>query len=541
MPDTRTILPDTEVLKLLHVHASGESITLAARTTSAEGRCPVCGTPSRRVHSRYLRTLADLPWQGIPVRVRLHVRRFFCDQRCCKRAIFAERLPGVVAHYARRTERLEELFTHVSFALGGEAGARLLGELGVRVSGDTLLEHIRSRNLGKARTPRILSVDDFSFRRGGSWGTVLVDLERHQLVDILPDRSSETFASWLTQHSGVEVVSRDRSGEYADAVRRAAPDVIQVADRFHLIKNLGDVVLRVFKRRSQSLQSMPAPGPHHLQLTRLRLDRESSRQQTRIQMQSLFRSIQALRQAGMNKSAIARTLGVHRHTVQKYAALESAPHRKPRIRKVSALAPYEAYILKRFADGCRNATQIHKEISEQGYPGAYKNVWRIIQYLKKCEYEGKPLPDSPPGLSASQAKGILIRRPEKRTEQEALTIERMKIVDRHVVGKCSHLFEEFALLFRERDEFAKPDGGDRARAALQRWMEEAKGSEIPEIEAFTEKLFQDVDAVVAAMVMPYSQGQTEGRVNKLKFIKRSMYGRGKFDLLRQRVLYAAAA
>ena len=245
------------------------------------------------------------------------------------------------------------------------------------------------------------------------------------MVDILPDRSSETFASWLTQHPGVEVVSRDRSGEYADAVKKATPEAIQVADRFHLIKNLGDAVLRVFQRRSESLQSIPAPGPTRLQLTRLRLDREASRQQTSARMRTLFRSIEALRRAGMNKSAIARFLGVHRHTVQKYSALECAPRRKPRVRKPSALAPYEDYILKRFTEGCHNATQIHKEISEQGYPGAYKNVWRIIQYLKKCEREGAPLPDSPPGLCASQAKGILITRPEKRTEQEALTIERM--------------------------------------------------------------------------------------------------------------------
>ncbi len=541
MPDTQTILPDTKMLKLLYVGASGQSITLAARTTSAEVCCPVCGTLSRRVHSRYVRTLADLPWQGIPVSVRLHVRRFFCDAVSCERTIFAERLPGVVAHYARRTERLDGLFTHVSFALGGEAGARLLHELGVTVSGDTLLEHIRSLNLGEARTPRILSVDDFSFRRGRSWGTILVDLEHHRPVDILPDRSSETFASWLTQHAGVEVVSRDRSGEYADAVRKAAPGVIQVADRFHLLKNLGDVVLRVFQRRSESLQSVPAPGPHHLQLTRLRLDREASRERTGTQMRNLFRAIWALSKAGMNKSAIARTLGVHRHTVQKYSALESAPERKPRVRKTSELAPYEGYILKRFMDGCHNATQIHKEIIEQGYPGAYNNVARVIQYLKKCEREGKPLPDSPPGLSAAQAKGILITRPDKRTEQETLTIERMKMVDRHQVGKCCHLFEEFARLFRERDDYVDAAGYNRARAMLQQWMEEAKDSEIPELKAFAAKLLQDMEAVVAAMVWPHSQGQTEGRVNKLKLIKRSMYGRGKFDLLRQRVLYDCAA
>jgi transposase len=251
----------------------------------------VCRKRSGRVHSRYTRTLADLPRQGIPVTVHLRIRRFFCDQKDCERVIFTERLPGVVAHYARRTERLDELFTHVSFALGGEAGARLLGELGVEVSGDTLLEHIRRTNLGESRTPRIPSVDDFSFRRGHMWGTVLVDLERHRLVDVLPDRSADTFAWWLLEHPGVEMVSRDRSAGYADAVRKAAASVIQIADRFHLIKNLGDVVLRVFQRRSESLQSIPAPEPPRLQLRRLRLDREASREKTRAQMSSLFRSI----------------------------------------------------------------------------------------------------------------------------------------------------------------------------------------------------------------------------------------------------------
>jgi transposase len=257
-------------------------------------------------------------------------------------------------------------------------------------------------------------------------------------------------------------------------------------------------------------------------------------------MRNLFESIRALIQQGMNKSAIARTLGVHRHTVQKYSALESAPQRKPRVRKVSALAPYESYILKRFIDdGCRNATQIHKEIVKQGYPGAYQNVARITQYLKKQERDGNPLPDSPPGLSAAQAKGILITRPGKRTEQETLTIERLKRSDSKL-GKCCCLFEDFARLFRERKDNTDGARDEEARTLLQQWMSETEEAGIPELKAFVVKLRQDIEAVVAAMVMPYSQGQTEGRVNKLKLIKRSMYGRGKFDLLRQRVLYAGA-
>ncbi len=184
MSDSRTILPAPKLLNLLGVRADENAIILAASTSSRVALCPLCGKRSARVHSRYARTLADLPWQGIPVTVRLRVRRFFCDHKDCNRTIFAERLPGLAAHYARRTERLDGWFTHVSFALGGEAGSRLLKDLGVMVSADTLLNHIRSSQLRAHRTPRVLSVDDFAFRRGTRYGTVLVDLERRTLVDV---------------------------------------------------------------------------------------------------------------------------------------------------------------------------------------------------------------------------------------------------------------------------------------------------------------------------------------------------------------------
>ena len=173
--------------------------------------------------------------------------------------MLAERLPGIAAHYARRTERLDSWFTHISFALGGETGSRLLKDLGVLVCGATLLNYIRSTRLGYREAPRVLSVDDFALRRGTRYGTILVDLEHRRLVDVLPDRNANTFAQWLQEHPGVEVVSRDRGGEYAEAARRVAPHAVQVADRFHLLKNLKDIVSRVFRQHVEVLDLVPPP------------------------------------------------------------------------------------------------------------------------------------------------------------------------------------------------------------------------------------------------------------------------------------------
>jgi transposase len=536
MSDARTVLPAPKLLDLIGVRTTENDITLAARTSSRVARCPVCGARSARVHSHYTRTLADLPWQGVPVTVRLRLRRFFCEQKTCNRVIFAERLPGLAAHYARRTERLDGWFTHVSFALGGEAGSRLLKDLGVMVCADTLLNHIRSTHLQDHETPRVLSVDDFAFRRGTRYGMVLVDLERRTLVDVLPDRSADTFARWLMEHPGMEIVSRDRGGEYAEAARRAAPYAVQVADRFHLLKNLRDVVLRVFKQHTEVLDLVPTPALHFQRLTNLRLDRRASKERMREQVRKLYRSIHTLSKKGIKNAQIARTLGIHRHTVEKYLAFKTPPQRRHFTKKVSAIAPYEDYILRRWKQGCRNATQIHREIVEQGYPGAYQNVVRITRYLKEQEVSGEPLPDASAGISAGHASGILVKIPENRSEEEIRTLRRLKAIHR-VTERCCTLFEEFAGMLR--DEEQRSD--EQARRQLEEWTERAKASGIAELKAFAVKLLQDTEAVVATMTLPYSQGQTEGRINKLKLVKRSMYGRGNFDLLRQRVLYASAA
>jgi transposase len=191
-----TLLPDPTCLHLNLLDASESTITAVVTTTVEEAACPLCRRGSARIHSRYRRTVADLPWMGCAVRLELHIRRFFCTNPECTRQIFTERLPSVVAPYARRTTRLTDLFTLIGFALGGEAGKRLVAGMGLAASPDTLLRLIRAQPEEQAPTPRVLGVDDFSFCKRKSYGTILIDLERRVPIDLLPDREAATLKKW---------------------------------------------------------------------------------------------------------------------------------------------------------------------------------------------------------------------------------------------------------------------------------------------------------------------------------------------------------
>ncbi len=212
MMDKPTLLPDPTCLHLRLLDASTATITAIVTTTSHEAECPLCHQSSTQIHSRYVRQVADLPWMGCAVRLELHVRRFFCVKKECVRQIFTERVPTVVAPYARRTLRLTDVLTLIGFALGGEAGKRLVASMGLVTSPDTLLRLIRTQPEEQAPTPRVLGVDDFSFCRRKTYGTILIDLEQRVPIDILPDREAATLEKWLKEHEGVEIISRDRGG-----------------------------------------------------------------------------------------------------------------------------------------------------------------------------------------------------------------------------------------------------------------------------------------------------------------------------------------
>jgi transposase len=502
---------DPRRLHLLSLSADPVRITLHMRTCSDTAACPQCGHRSARIHSRYCRTLADLPWAGIAARIRLWSRRFFCDTPDCPRRIFTERLPGIASPHARRTDRLRAWLLHLAFAAGGESGARLLRHLGVVVCGDTLLAHLRAYRLPHLPTPRLLSVDDFAFRRGRTYGSILVDLERHHVVDLLPDRSGDQFASWLVAHPGVEVVSRDRSSEYAHAAQRVAPQVRQVADRFHLLKNVREMLFRVCKRHAPLVRQVLPPRLDDSGVyspTHLRQDRDASRERIRSEMEGRFTAIQRLAHDGMSKAAIARTLGLNWQTVRKYLTYTTPPQRSYTVRNASVLMPYQPYILGRWASGCQNARQLWREIAAQGYSGGYRTVARLTGYLRRQERLGATLPAAPVGMTPGQAAGLAMVRPENSGRREEEALAQLGRLHPQLHGALA-LVSSFAALVRS----------------------------LPELHGFAAKLSQDLDAVVSALALPYSQGQTEGFITKLKLLKRSMYGRAKLDLLRARALY----
>lgn len=552
MRQWQLLFPDDIGLICSSVELTDSSVHIQASSTSQFGACPHCNGNSTAIHSRYQRTLADLPWQGKQVTVRLLVRKFFCKQSTCKQSVFTERIPLLMAPYARRTRRLVQLLEKVGINTGGEAGSRLAETSGIDLSASSVLRIIRRISIAEYAPPSVIGVDDWSYRRGHRYGTLLCDLERHRPLDLLPERSADTFATWLRKHAGIQVISRDRGDEYQAGATAGAPQAIQVADRFHLIRNLRDVLMRIMDRHRPAIQAAaqqtlaveqeqhttdlvklpekpvvilqkPVPQPRGSSVKRLnRLQR--------------FNQVHELHHQGISQREIARQMGIHRETVGRYLRCSTFPERATRQVK-TGIIPFVPYLQNRWQEGCRVGKTLYQELQAQGYRQSIYSLYRFLTPWRLA------LPDEtssdrsrktesvvPPVFINPSSKLVaywVLRTPTTTSKEEAFLSELSK--ENEVLKRSIELASQFATLLRHRQV-----------TAFSTWLKDVeKADQQAELKNFARGLRKDLAAVGAAIALPWSNGQLEGQINRLKLIKRQMYGRGNFDLLRIRFLAAA--
>jgi transposase len=544
------LLPQGLYLESLSIETGRVSIRVASG--ASKSRCPVCGLVSSRVHSRYSRTVSDLPWHGLSVELEVRARRFFCDEASCERRIFCERLPEVAAR-ARKTGRLEEALLAIALELGGRAGARLALELGTFAACDTLLRRIKGAPLPEVGKVRVLGVDDFAFKKGATYGTILVDLELHKVVDLLPERSQESLVAWFERHPGaaeVEVATRDRSNIYREGLAKGAPGATHVADRWHLLHNLTLTLEEYLLQKRPVLRKAAAPEaspeekddadfasgpimPNRPRTHDRKIEEAARKRYERLVEQ--WKNIRRLYLAGADLRHICRQLDISARTVYRYKDLTEPPPRPAYKRKASVLDPYVPYLVRRWSEGCHNGKRLYREIRERGYANSEETCARFTAQLRRAEARGKPISSVPrarqgsvAGLSptAKNVAALFMRHEEKLDEEQEEYLGRLCEAD-EALADTRRLTQEFAEMVR------RLEGED-----LDGWLKDAEESRSTAMRSFAAGLRKDLDAVRAGLTEEWSNGTVEGFVHKLKLLKRQGYGRAGFELLRARMLAA---
>ena len=534
-----------------------ESIELRAESSTTSGTCPSCGVISDRMHSYYYRRPRDLPLVGYVLTLNLKVRRFRCQNQACAQATFAERLPTLVPVGSRRTHRLTEALRSLALAQGGEAGARYGQRTGLPVSADTLLRIVRQTPLPAIKTPRVLGVDDFALRKGRVYGTVLIDGESHEPIDLLADRTAHTLAQWLQRHPGVELITRDRSTEYARGATLGAPDAVQIADRWHLLGNLREAIQRLVGRLRTELSALPevgapgAPDPTvlavHERDIRAGTKVQVAQQQSRARRYARYAQVRELHTQGYKILQIARQLQISRQTVRRYIASDVFPESACPGQQASILDPYVHHLQQRWDEGCRSDKQLYEEICHLGFRGSTRALsqWTMPRRrLLGISGRGRPPAravvifeppsDGPPADPAAahslpttrQLAWLVVKAPAALSTNEKLLLRRLQ--QSPVLRAAYQLAQQFNQMVGKR----QVDG-------LALWITACMNSSIEELVTFAIGLQREEPIIRAALEYPFSNGPVEGQVTRIKQIRRTMYGRGNFDLLRRRVLMAA--
>lgn len=505
-----------------------------------------------------------MPIQGRPALLRLTARRFFCGASDCPRRVFCERFPGLLAKHAQATTRLTDTHRDIGLALGGEPGSRLAAKLGMRTSADTLLRRVKQLRPDDVPPPppRVVGVDDWAMRKGHTYGTIIIDLERGVVLELLPGRDGVELKTWLGRHPEVEVLSRDRWAPFADAATEALPQARQVADRFHLLKNVREALERFLDRYTgriaeafaASVQDPAAqaagsavgrevaPAAPSVPLTEASPATAAGtppstvgrRQPTARRRRRLERYHEVRRRhaEGQSLRQIARVMRLSKTTVLRHVRLDQCPDWRPGRMGQSRVASYRERIDAWLAAGNRNAAELHRQLQAEDPTLGYDMLRRFVSRRLAARGEQRlrlhaAQPPPPPPPSAKGLSFAVIARPDERTEKQRALVARLREIDAEV-AEAVGLVEAFAALVRKQ-------GG----TTLADWQEQARTGASIELRRFADGLGRDQAAVQAALDEPWSNGPVEGHVNRLKTIKRQMYGRAGLPLLRARVLNAS--
>jgi transposase len=533
-----SLLSLPEGMRVEHIQITEQGLTIEVKASHPNSCCPLCTHPSDSIKTHYRRVLRDAPCAGRQVQLILTVRKFYCRNPYCSQKIFTERLPTFVEPWARMTIRCCQHITSIGLATCGKGGVRLAARLGIQTTRPTILRRIMALPDACASSVVYLGIDDFAFRRGYRFGTILVNLESHRVVDLLPDRLAETAAQWMRQQPDLAVISRDRGGEYASAARKGAPQAIQCADRFHIVKNLTEAV-QVLLARCQaeilaekkpdescldeqnkpiiSIEEWRPPEPAHVE--KVRLARRAGRY-------ARYQHVVELNRQRIATKEIAGRLGMSDRTVRDWLKRGAFPEAQKRRKKQSSFDPFAAYVLKRWQDGEHNGLVLWQEIKNQGYTGTDRSVYRYLKTLKQAEVRASLNPERLQKYSVNAAIWLFVRDPNKleEIEQEDLAAFCQASAP---LKKAYDLLQDFLSIVHQRE-------GQR----LDAWLARVAESGLPELQSFAAGGEKDKDAVKAGLTWPINNGMVEGHVTKLKLIKRTMYGRAGFALLRQRVLHA---
>ncbi|RKT54109.1 ISL3 family transposase [Saccharothrix australiensis] len=504
-----TVFSGLSALVVQDVADSGDMVVVTARTRDSTVPCPGCGTATAKVHGYHRRAVKDVPVDGRQVVVHLRARRLACPDRHCPRQTFREQIPGLLERHQRRTVRLVRQISQVARELCGRAAARLTDLLAMPASRSTALRRLRRLPLPELTVPRVIGVDDFALRRRHRYATIVIDAETGRRVAVLPGRDAATLEAWLRGNPGVEVVCRDGSATYAEAVRRALPDAVQVSDRWHLWRNLCDKVLVEVRAHAGCWATVnpSRPGGVHEQTVRER-----------------WNKVHELLGQGVGLLDCARRLGVALNTVKRYArmpepqTLRIAPTHRPTL--VDPYRdPYRDHLrAHRAADSAVPVTRLLAEIRESGYTGS-ANL--LVRYLSQGRAEGER-----PVTTSRHASSLLLTKPENLRPKDTELSEK-------ITAACPEM-TALADLVRGFAALLTPAAGNDAK--LTEWITAARTANLPHLRSFTNGLEIDRSAVDAAVILPYHNGRTEGVNTRTKRIIRQMHGRAGFDLLRRRIL-----